>query len=111
MPELPDVELYVEALRRRLVGEKLERARLASPFLLRSVEPPLGAVEGRRVTAVRRLGKRIVYAESECNYCAACQTEGRLPADRALSRLLKKDWPRTLEELGERLHPRAEAAP
>ena len=42
--------------------------------------------------------QRIVYAETETNYCAACQTEGRLLADRALSRLLKKDWPRTIEE-------------
>ena len=47
--------------------------------------------------------QRIVYAENECNYCARCQTGGRLLADRALSRLLKKDWPRTVEELEERL--------
>ena len=46
--------------------------------------------------------QRIVYAENESNYCAACQTGGRLLADRALSRLLKSDWPRTLEELEER---------
>ena len=43
--------------------------------------------------------QRIVYASNETNYCANCQTGGRLLADRALSRLLKKDWPRTLEEL------------
>jgi len=43
--------------------------------------------------------QRIVYAENECNYCARCQTEGRMLADRALSRLLKDDWPRTLKEL------------
>jgi formamidopyrimidine-DNA glycosylase len=42
--------------------------------------------------------QRIVYAENECNYCARCQTQGRLLADRSLSRLLKSDWPRTLEE-------------
>ena len=42
--------------------------------------------------------QRIVYAENECNYCATCQTEGRLLADRALSRLLKQDWPRSLED-------------
>ena len=47
--------------------------------------------------------QRIVYAENETNYCAGCQTGGRLLADRALSRLLKQDWPRTLEELEERL--------
>jgi formamidopyrimidine-DNA glycosylase len=42
--------------------------------------------------------QRIVYAENECNYCATCQTGGRLLADRALSRLLKEDWPRSLDE-------------
>jgi formamidopyrimidine-DNA glycosylase len=47
--------------------------------------------------------QRIVHAENETNYCAACQTGGRLLADRALSRLLHGDWPRTLEELEERL--------
>lgn len=46
--------------------------------------------------------QRIVYAANECNYCARCQNEGRLLADRALSRLLKDDWPKTLEELEER---------
>jgi len=49
--------------------------------------------------------QRIVYAENEANYCATCQTEGRLLADRALSRLLKDDWPRTLEEMEERRLP------
>jgi len=60
MPELPDVDLYVHALRPRIVGHRLERARLATPFLLRSVDPPLAAVEGRTVAGVSRLGKRIV---------------------------------------------------
>jgi len=46
--------------------------------------------------------QRIVYAENECNYCPRCQTGGRILADRALSRLLREDWPRTLEELEER---------
>jgi formamidopyrimidine-DNA glycosylase len=49
--------------------------------------------------------QRIRYAQNECNYCATCQTEGRLLADRALSRLLKEDWPRTLEELENRKRP------
>ena len=62
MPELPDVTVYVEALRERTVGARLERLRLATPFVLRSVEPPLGDVVGRAVTGVRRLGKRIVVA-------------------------------------------------
>ena len=47
--------------------------------------------------------QRIRYAENETNYCPSCQTEGRLLADRGLSRLLKEDWPRSLEELDERL--------
>ena len=46
--------------------------------------------------------QRIVYAQNECNYCARCQTEGRLLSDRALSRLLKQDWPRTLEDMEQR---------
>jgi len=61
MPELPDVELYVEALRARVVGSRLLRVRLKSPFLLRSVEPSLSETFGRDVRAVRRLGKRIVF--------------------------------------------------
>jgi formamidopyrimidine-DNA glycosylase len=43
--------------------------------------------------------QRIVYAENECNYCARCQTGGKLLADRSLSRLLKDDWPKTIEDL------------
>ena len=61
MPELPDVELYLHALRTHVVGRNLERVRLTSPFLLRSVEPPLSAAAGRRVGGVHRLGKRIVF--------------------------------------------------
>jgi formamidopyrimidine-DNA glycosylase len=60
MPELPDVVVYIEALQARIAGARFERARLATPFLLRSVDPPLAAASGRRVTALRRLGKRIV---------------------------------------------------
>jgi formamidopyrimidine-DNA glycosylase len=52
--------------------------------------------------------QRIVFAAHETNYCAPCQTQGRLLADRALSRLLHKDWPRTLEELEERRSARPE---
>jgi formamidopyrimidine-DNA glycosylase len=62
MPELPDVVVYVEALERRILGQPLERVRLASPFVLRSVDPPVREAEGRRVVAVRRLGKRILLA-------------------------------------------------
>src|SRR5882724_11146270 len=60
MPELPDVTVYVEALRGRVVGTRLERLRLTNPFVLRSVDPPLADVVGRAVTGVSRLGKRIV---------------------------------------------------
>src|SRR5262245_9176976 len=59
MPELPDVALYVEALERRILGRRLEGVRLKSPFLLRSAVPPLAATNGRIVTGLGRLGKRI----------------------------------------------------
>ncbi|MBX7165870.1 MAG: hypothetical protein K1X74_05925 [Pirellulales bacterium] len=59
MPELPDITVYLEALESRIVGERLLRVRVNSPFLVRSFEPPLAAVEGRTVRALRRLGKRI----------------------------------------------------
>ncbi|PYR56261.1 MAG: formamidopyrimidine-DNA glycosylase, partial [Acidobacteria bacterium] len=62
MPELPDVELYLSALRPRVVGQAVRRVRIASPFFLRTVTPPLAALEGRRIVDVRRLGKRIVFA-------------------------------------------------
>jgi len=66
MPELPDVLLYLHALQPRIVGQRVIRVRLASPFLLRSIDPPLSAIEGRKVVALRRLGKRIVFeAEDE----------------------------------------------
>ena len=60
MPELPDIVVYIEALDARIVGQRLERVRLLNPFLLRTADPPIGAVEGRRVTSLRRMGKRIV---------------------------------------------------
>jgi formamidopyrimidine-DNA glycosylase len=60
VPELPDILLYLRALEPRIVGQRVERARLANPFLLRSVAPPLSAIDGRRVVGLRRLGKRVV---------------------------------------------------
>lgn len=60
MPELPDVLLYLHALNPRVVGHRVNRVRLASPFLLRSIDPPLSAVEGRQIIGLHRLGKRIV---------------------------------------------------
>jgi len=59
MPELPDIAAYISALESRIVGQPLQRIRLASPFLLRSVQPPLASVEGRTVKELRRIGKRI----------------------------------------------------
>jgi formamidopyrimidine-DNA glycosylase len=60
MPELPDISAYMTALEPRILGQPMERVRLASPFLLRTVEPPLASVEGRKVRELRRIGKRIV---------------------------------------------------
>src|SRR3954471_2459932 len=60
MPELPDVALYLEQLTQRILDQPLLRINIRSPFVLRSVEPPVSAVEGRRVIALRRMGKRIV---------------------------------------------------
>jgi formamidopyrimidine-DNA glycosylase len=61
MPELPDILLYLHALRPRVVGQRVTGVRLVSPFLLRSIDPPLGAVEGRLITDLHRLGKRVVF--------------------------------------------------
>jgi formamidopyrimidine-DNA glycosylase len=121
MPELPDIVIYLEALRTRVVGQRLQQIRLASPFLLRSVHPPIEETHGKNPSAFQtvlarenhtlngRYGKpcpdcgspvqRIVSAEDETNYCARGQTGGRLLSGRMLSRLLKSDWPRTLEQL------------
>jgi len=65
MPELPDVTVYVEHLARRTVGQRLEKVRLASPFVLRTVEPPIASAFGRRIARVSRLGKRIVFTFAE----------------------------------------------
>ena len=62
MPELPDITVYIEALERRIVGARLERVRIVSPFLLRTVEPPVASAEGKKVVELRRLGKRICIA-------------------------------------------------
>jgi formamidopyrimidine-DNA glycosylase len=59
MPELPDIVVYIEALEKRILGQVLEQVRIASPFLLRTVGPPLAKVEGKKVLRMRRIGKRI----------------------------------------------------
>lgn len=61
MPELPDINLYIERLDERVVGSNLQSVRISTPFLLRSFDPPLSAVQGMRVMEVRRIGKRIVF--------------------------------------------------
>jgi formamidopyrimidine-DNA glycosylase len=59
VPELPDVVVYIEALEKRILGRKLEAVRIVSPFLLRSVDPPLESTFGKSVERLRRVGKRI----------------------------------------------------
>jgi formamidopyrimidine-DNA glycosylase len=59
MPELPDIVVYIEALEKRILGQVLENIRLVSPFLLRTADPPLASVKGKRVRELRRIGKRI----------------------------------------------------
>jgi formamidopyrimidine-DNA glycosylase len=62
VPELPDIVVYLESLAPRVLQQPLQRVRVASPFLLRSVDPPLGATHGKRVVGLSRLGKRLVFA-------------------------------------------------
>jgi formamidopyrimidine-DNA glycosylase len=61
VPELPDITVYLEALERRILGQPMKRARIASPFLLRTAVPPLARIDGHKVVALRRIGKRIVF--------------------------------------------------
>jgi formamidopyrimidine-DNA glycosylase len=60
VPELPDIVVYLDALAPRVLGRELREVRVINPFILRSYDPPIGAAAGRRVTALRRMGKRIV---------------------------------------------------
>ncbi len=79
MPELPDITVYLESLERRIDGQVLRRVRLSSPFLLRSVDPPIDAVADKRVTGLRRLGKRIVFClEDEMFLVLHLMIAGRL---------------------------------
>jgi formamidopyrimidine-DNA glycosylase len=79
VPELPDILLYLRALESRIVGRRVTAVRLASPFLLRSVDPPLSAIEGRRVVGLRRLGKRVVVeADGELFLVFHLMIAGRL---------------------------------
>ena len=79
MPELPDIELYLSALAPRVLHQPLERMRLGNPFIVRTIEPPVSAVEGRTVVGLRRLGKRIVFAlEAELFVVVHLMIAGRL---------------------------------
>ena len=79
MPELPDVVVYIERLTPLVLGQPLVTVRLPSPFVLRTVEPPISEVEGRSVTGIRRLGKRIVLAlEGELFIVIHLMIAGRL---------------------------------
>ena len=62
VPELPDIVIYLEALTPRVVGQPLERIRIGNPFIIRTIEPPPESFQGKRVTALRRMGKRVVFA-------------------------------------------------
>jgi len=79
MPELPDITVYREALERRVAGQVLEAVAVASPFLLRTVDPPLADAAGRRVLGLERIGKRIVFAlEGELFLVLHLMIAGRL---------------------------------
>ena len=78
MPELPDVVVYIEALTRHIVGRRLERIHLLSPFVLRSVEPPIDTLHGQTVRDVRRIGKRIVLAFDDVFLVIHLMIAGRL---------------------------------
>jgi len=101
LPELPDVVVYIECLAPRITGATLERVRLASPFVLRSVDPPLAELEGKRVVGLRRIGKRIVVGlESELFLVVHLMIAGRLrwrESGRAMGRVPPKNVLATLE--------------
>jgi formamidopyrimidine-DNA glycosylase len=98
VPELPDVEAYLAALRPRIEGARLDRVRVLHPFALRSVEPSPAAVAGRAVVGLRRLGKRIVIAlEGEFFVVLHLMVAGRLhwrPAGRPSPATTPAGWSR-----------------
>jgi formamidopyrimidine-DNA glycosylase len=98
VPELPDIAVYIEALERRLVGQPIERVRLANPFILRTAVPPITSVEGKRVLGLRRIGKRIVLAlEGDLFLVLHLMVAGRL---RWLARNAKPPARLTLATIG-----------
>src|SRR5580700_4112143 len=94
MPELPDIVVYIEALEKRILGRKLERAQIASPFLLRTIDPPLTAVTGQKVRELRRVGKRIAIGlENDVWLVLHLMIAGRL---HWVTKTVKPDGRRTL---------------
>jgi formamidopyrimidine-DNA glycosylase len=92
LPELPDVTVYIEALRRRIVGQPIDDVRLNTPFLLRTVEPPLSALLGQRVLTVERSGKRIVIGlEDELFVVLHLMIAGRLHWKKRGTKVTKRD--------------------
>ena len=82
MPELPDVTVYIEALRERIGNARLEKVRLFNPFLLRTALPPIASAEGKRVVGVSRIGKRIVISlEGDLHLVLHLMIAGRLHWD------------------------------
>ncbi len=91
MPELPDIAAYITALEPRIVGQRIEHVRLASPFLLRTVQPPVTDVEGRLVRELRRIGKRIaIGVEGDLWLVLHLMIAGRLHWRPPLAKLAKR---------------------
>src|SRR5215471_17151 len=91
MPELPDVTIYIEALEKRILGRRLERVRIVSPFLLRSVDPPVASAIGMKVIRLRRVGKRIcIGLEAEIWLVLHLMIAGRLHWGKKGAKLSKK---------------------
>jgi len=91
MPELPDIVVYIEALEQRILGRRLERVRIASPFLLRSVSPPIATVEGQAIRRLRRVGKRIgIGFDNDCWMVLHLMIAGRLHWHEAEARLIPR---------------------
>src|SRR5689334_17680899 len=94
MPELPDVTVYIEALEARILGQTLERVRLASPFLLRTIDPPLAAAHGKKVHRLRRVGKRIaIGVEGDLWLVIHLMIAGRLHWRERNAKLPRKNAP------------------
>ena len=94
MPELPDITVYIEALEARILDSTFERVRLASPFLLRTVDPPVGELENRRVVALKRIGKRIaVHLDGDLWFVLHLMIAGRLHWKKHGAPLAKKRAP------------------